>query len=71
MCVSYHALVFLLYEMLMVGLSDGVEYNFGRLIPYRASTARRVYVSAVRRTELVLVSSLYMYVRHGAICTET
>ena len=71
-CASYHhpanglALVFLLYGMFLVGLSDWVEYNFGRLIPYRASTAGRVCISAVRRTELVLISSLCVYVRHGA-----
>jgi hypothetical protein len=65
---SYHhpangfALVFLLCEMLMVGLSDWVEYNFGRLIPYRASTARRVCVSVVRRTELYRVYACTMYV---------
>ena len=36
------ALVLLrLCGMLMVGLSDWVEYNFGQMIPYLASTAGR------------------------------
>jgi hypothetical protein len=57
----------------MVSLSDWVEYNFGRLIPYISCQHSRacMHFCGEKDRDVVLVSNLCMYSTYVMVITET